>query len=1224
MVNIKALRMCRVPLWLYRKLLLSLYFSLSLIAINTTQSSAQSKQQDPFLTQLLNDCSSANWRGIKSLMMLQKAYPNTDLSRCYKQIKKHTKETQRNRVYPQSALASSQAVHHWLLFKHALEQQNLKHSLSLKKYLQPLTKPRIVDLDSSSSTEPIKIDHASDLGMYCSAMFAEPKRHALEWTLAPSTQAQTLSMSYRGLITVQIGKQKHSLTPSNHLWIDDHFFTIDAHQDPVNLRVNLEQNSCFLLRLGKRVYSLTLWERLKHTLDQKPASVTEDALLTLAFIAEIAQIDEADRILPIIETDQRWSKEANLWLSQAFQALSPPEIKAQAWGDYPPKKALETELKKTKKSFIPTKLTHYYILLLDEFYEHLINGRIYKARKLLDLIESQISLQTLSWLKQRIIFAKNTLDRHLGLSVSALYRLKPLGIRQLFTQLPGELEQSALALEYIQALGSVSQSEKTAFLSSDLFHSWLSSILKSKTNLAPALIQIISEYLLFTSPKDPLWLQGLQAINQGPMGLVLADQLRTLFLAEAQFQKQHLLEQEMSHRFPYFSSKKNKVALNPSQINHSSLLGKQEPWSTPTKESELGLKLKQDSVQLETIYHHAHYDLDQGRLRKIERRILKPLTAHAAQTLIKMSLAHSPSRQSFSLDHIKHLRGSVSSKDNLFQDITKAQRSQRSLSNPEARLYYDLIAEDIQFADLRAGDIIDIQWSITELNSDPSFSLPHADLFSLQDRSFKRCMLVTMSSDLEKKFHAEIDLKALKDRLQVKRFEQSCDMSDETNYKKVASLSQMPPLVQEEGSLQGTSIFPYIHLSNLKSWSTIATLYKAMLEPMLKPTDLLIHTAQTWTKKIKPWDQSLEDRQRYEKEIIEQLFLQITKNTRYVGLEFGRHSYEPARPDITLTRGLGDCKDRATLMIALAKTLGIQLDFAMIRTRSAGKMNTKGLASLSSFDHAAVYSPSLKRYFDPTLAHYDPSVLPQADHGAQSLLIDTKATLDNFPPRAAELHLQTIPPTAIDSVGEIIRLISQTQNVDQTELIQFEIFGQKAAQIRERLTKHSQTQSQLSTILQKTFPDLSIDFSQVGVGKVHMQDRDPIVITLNALSTENKKKRLGHGQLAFNLSQSLFFTTSQRTQSLVVPQTRRIRCIKRKQANKVREKNTLDNINQFRRAPLRGWFIKANQTIDEVCLKVYIESSEVLPSDYKKAYHWLHDAEQVLNNELKLLINTYY
>ncbi len=49
----------------------------------------------------------------------------------------------------------------------------------------------------------------------------------------------------------------------------------------------------------------------------------------------------------------------------------------------------------------------------------------------------------------------------------------------------------------------------------------------------------------------------------------------------------------------------------------------------------------------------------------------------------------------------------------------------------------------------------------------------------------------------------------------------------------------------------------------------------------------------------------------------------VVTNTRYVALEFGIHGYKPYRVDRVLARRFGDCKDKASLIVAMLKVAGV-------------------------------------------------------------------------------------------------------------------------------------------------------------------------------------------------------------------------------------------------------------------------------------------------------------
>src|SRR5690606_35630556 len=84
----------------------------------------------------------------------------------------------------------------------------------------------------------------------------------------------------------------------------------------------------------------------------------------------------------------------------------------------------------------------------------------------------------------------------------------------------------------------------------------------------------------------------------------------------------------------------------------------------------------------------------------------------------------------------------------------------------------------------------------------------------------------------------------------------------------------------------------------------------------------------------------------------------VVENTRYVGLEFGIHSFKPYKVDQVVRRGFGDCKDKASLIWSMLKVLGIDSKMVLLRMRHLGAIGERP-ASLAIFNHAIVYVPAL-------------------------------------------------------------------------------------------------------------------------------------------------------------------------------------------------------------------------------------------------------------------------
>jgi cellulose synthase operon protein C len=112
----------------------------------------------------------------------------------------------------------------------------------------------------------------------------------------------------------------------------------------------------------------------------------------------------------------------------------------------------------------------------------------------------------------------------------------------------------------------------------------------------------------------------------------------------------------------------------------------------------------------------------------------------------------------------------------------------------------------------------------------------------------------------------------------------------------------------------------------------------------------------------------------------------VVGSTRYVGLEFGIHGYKPYQVSQVLARRFGDCKDKASLMLALLREVGVASELVLVRTRRGGRLDPEP-ASLAIFDHAIVYVPELDRYLDGTAEFAGLTELPTEDQGVMVLRV---------------------------------------------------------------------------------------------------------------------------------------------------------------------------------------------------------------------------------------------
>lgn len=88
----------------------------------------------------------------------------------------------------------------------------------------------------------------------------------------------------------------------------------------------------------------------------------------------------------------------------------------------------------------------------------------------------------------------------------------------------------------------------------------------------------------------------------------------------------------------------------------------------------------------------------------------------------------------------------------------------------------------------------------------------------------------------------------------------------------------------------------------------------------------------------------------------------VQGDIRYLGLEMGVNSHAPHAPEETLRNRYGDCKDKATLLVALLGLAGVQAEPVLVDS-SPGNNLAARLPSPLAFDHVVVHARTQGRDF---------------------------------------------------------------------------------------------------------------------------------------------------------------------------------------------------------------------------------------------------------------------
>ena len=173
------------------------------------------------------------------------------------------------------------------------------------------------------------------------------------------------------------------------------------------------------------------------------------------------------------------------------------------------------------------------------------------------------------------------------------------------------------------------------------------------------------------------------------------------------------------------------------------------------------------------------------------------------------------------------------------------------------------------------------------------------------------------------------------------------------------------------------SQYPTLHISTAVSWAAVASDYRNLVEPKITasgfvvPANVKAPTEAATVANVVAW---------------------VHSRVRYTGIEVGDAAIIPWTPAETLARGFGDCKDKASLLVAALRGVGIKADLAVLLT-GPGPDVERAAPGLGRFDHAIVRAVVAGKplWIDGTEDLLPPGVLPIRDQGRLALVLAADA-----------------------------------------------------------------------------------------------------------------------------------------------------------------------------------------------------------------------------------------
>ena len=352
-----------------------------------------------------------------------------------------------------------------------------------------------------------------------------------------------------------------------------------------------------------------------------------------------------------------------------------------------------------------------------------------------------------------------------------------------------------------------------------------------------------------------------------------------------------------------------------------------------------------------------------GLSSRFQQLAVKVFNQRGVDAFRQLPITYSPDRQ-----EVRVLKARITKPDGSIVDSFGD--GERNINEPWTGMYYDARARVLTFPALAAGDVLELQWRLDDTSLDNLLSDYWGDVDAVQATvpKLRYRFIVDMPATRPLSWNASTlpawvkASQETKDSRTVYRFEAD-------DVKKVVPEPQMPGWAE---------VATPLHLSTYQSWDAVGRYWWGLVRDQLTTNEELQKTVTTALKgvdKKKPAD------------VVAAIYGFVVTNTRYVALEFGIHGYKPYRVDRILARRFGDCKDKASLIVAMLKLAGVDARLVLLRMRNLGTLPPEP-ASLAAFNHAIAYVPSLDLYLDGTADFHGSREVPSADRVANVLVVE--------------------------------------------------------------------------------------------------------------------------------------------------------------------------------------------------------------------------------------------
>jgi transglutaminase-like putative cysteine protease/tetratricopeptide (TPR) repeat protein len=427
---------------------------------------------------------------------------------------------------------------------------------------------------------------------------------------------------------------------------------------------------------------------------------------------------------------------------------------------------------------------------------------------------------------------------------------------------------------------------------------------------------------------------------------------------------------------------------------------------------------------------------DNGLAGQFRQVVFQPLTDAGAAVGRQYSFTFQADRQRAQLRGARVYRASGEVDESI-------ESGEGPADSPELSMYTSAHTVYVQFPRLEAGDVVELRYRIDDIGDRGEFAGYFGELEYLQSEGPIGHAQYVVITPKDRKLYVDAQrIPGLDSSVEVKGNERVHSFRADALVG-VSPEPAMPPW---------SEVLGFVHVSTYPSYKELGAWYWGLSRDQLELDD----ATRELTRRIAAGKPGTREK-------VEAVYDWVVKNTRYVALEFGIYGYKPRRSVQTVSRGWGDCKDKAAVLVAMLNELGIEATMVLVRSGHRGRIRSD-VASLAPFDHAIAYVPELDLYLDGTAEFTGSRELPAMDQGALALQVNAgNAKLVTLPDNDPKLHLER---------RSVVMQLAQNGNAELE--IAYDKSGPSAAGWRQRYAGEATRGARVLEDLSSEFPGLAL------------------------------------------------------------------------------------------------------------------------------------------------------